>query len=254
MAQHERLKRPPLERQEPDRAFSRLFTGKAEPVAKADVDQSPPGSSADPIAHGVALGYQVIDEYLALGQNAARKATVRPPQELSALAERASERMVHYATDFAVAWLDYLQAASRTVPSAASSVSGEVPIPPFDLGVASTPARAVGQQAAPSTPFSPAEGAPAALCVALHCSRPAEVSVDVKPGALLLKLHAHDLRPGLDTTSRIGGVVLETDPGANRITVRIVVHDDIPPGVYAGLIVDAEQNLPRGSLCVRIVG
>jgi hypothetical protein len=220
----------------------------------------------------VELGYRVIEEYMREGQAFARRA--RPEGNAGAAfasdPRRMTDRLFQNAADFAAAWLEFAQttmAQAPWVPPGGAGVAPEAatagaPIGGFDLSDEPVrpahPPRPVG--GAPSTREEPREHrggpqAPGAPTVTLDVvsKRRAEVTVDLRPGAARGRLVAHDLRQAAADGPRIGGVVIESDAASERVTVRLVVPDDRPPGAYAGLVVDEATNLPRGSISVRIL-
>jgi hypothetical protein len=244
-----RFKRPELERSEPRRNFSGVFG----PVA-------PPAAAADGVARGVDLGYRVIDDYLRQGQNFARNMFDRPGAEPGAASndpQRLAERMLHYASDLAAAWFEYVRvigasAGARPPDPSSAAVSGRAG--PFDIESPLPDPATEAAAAAPVAP-SPAPAEPATatrIALALASKQPTEVVVELKPGSAGLALSAHDLRAREPNVPRIAGVLIASDSKNDLVTIQITVPDDQPAATYHGIILDDATNLPRGTLSLRI--
>ena len=245
MPPSKRRRKPDLDRSAPIRNFSTIF--------------GPP--PREPVAEGVDLGYRVIEEYMQKGQEFAR--SVFAP---SGGADRSGDgngfdpkaitsRLVKVATDFAGAWLDMMQmTVDRSGARSAGPVSG------FDLDPGPGPATAApgpGKDGGGTAAAPPALAA-APVTIDIESKRRVEISVEIKappPGSGVVLL-AHDLRaPGATPgakPARIAGVTLARPDPAGPIVVRIKIPDHQAPGVYSGLIVDAAENLPRGTISVRV--
>jgi hypothetical protein len=63
----------------------------------------------------------------------------------------------------------------------------------------------------------------------------------------------HQLRALAPDVPSIGGVTLELQPERSRTLLSLYVPSDQPPGMYCGLIVEADSNLPRGSVSVLVL-
>lgn len=245
-----RFKRPELERSEPRRSFSGAF------------GPSPP--AAEGVARGVDLGYRVIDDYLRQGQNFARTLFDRGTPDASASdPQRLAERMLHYASDLAAAWFEYVRVVGSgaatcppetgfgcVVPGAVSAAAtGRAD--PFDIEPppAGSPIDATAVSPAPTAP-EPASGTRIALTLA--SKQPAEVVIDLKPGSAGSQLSAHDLRARDPALPRISGVLVASDAQSDLVTIEIQVPDDQPAAAYHGIILDEATNLPRGTLSLRV--
>jgi hypothetical protein len=99
--------------------------------------------------------------------------------------------------------------------------------------------------------------------IVVASARPAEVAIDLHPGAATRPLIAHALRSASDErggevglSARISGVAFEpADPGdASRAasTVRIEIPADRPAGMYHGVLIDPDSSLPAGTIRVRV--
>jgi hypothetical protein len=81
----------------------------------------------------------------------------------------------------------------------------------------------------------------------------AEVAIELKAGCARRALFAHGLRHRDPKVPRIF-VVVEAKAGDNCVSIRVDIPADQPLGTYTGIVVDAESNLPQGSLTVHVVG
>jgi hypothetical protein len=236
----DRVTRPKLERSAPVRT---LFStpGRPTPAGPGDVGR------------GVQLGYTVIEDYLRQGQELAKAmvtpgAAVSPPDP-----QQMANRLVQYATDFAGAWLEYLQTAMSLpgmVPGTASPATPVGTAGPFDIG------RHAAEPARGPDPSQAREGtregtSRPALTLDVQSSKRVNVTVELKPVAASLPLVVHELRSGDGAAPRISEVSIVH---GDRLVVRLRVPDGQPPGTYSGLIVDTKDNLPRGTMTVQIEG
>jgi hypothetical protein len=252
MSSSTRHKRPELDRFEPMRSLTGLFgppRNGAPPRGTSAASGT--GSGADGVSRGVDLGYRVIEEYMRQGQSFARSVwSPRFAQEaLGADPQQLAGRMYQYASDFAGAWLEYLQAMMAQVPSAPIPQPGGH-VAGFGLGDNGAATVAAPPAARPETTADAATAPTASVQIASR--RRTEVTADLKPGPLDGTLSVFDLRARDASLPRISGVAADVSKTEHRITLRIEVPDDQPAGIYTGLIVDDATNLPRGTLTVRV--
>ncbi len=240
MASNERITRPPLERTAPVRNWSTLLGAPARGDGGANPEAGPAGESrpglGDVISRSVELGYRVVDEYVRQGQRAARilgQGGARP-ELWTGDARDLSQRMAQYASELVGAWFELLERGNRT-PAAA---------PPASAPAVAPAAPVTGGAAVPGT----------RLRVAIESTRPAEIRVDLVPGAADADLLVHALRACDAWKPRIEDVAFRVDvPGEPPVLhVRIPAHH--PPGTYEGLIIDAKTNRPAGVVRVSLRG
>jgi len=263
-----RKKRPMAERTEPRRDMSALFGSPADAPGAPDRGAAD-GRAPDPhVASGVGAGYRVIDEYLRQGQEAARAAWMgglpglggvggRGEAELAAMAGQ----MLRYSTELASFWTAMFNNVAR--PSPLGDVARPPAPGPFDFGgpmpgpkaveeAAAAPAHGVAPQV-PKPDGARAEApasAPALWTLAIDSQRRVEVSARLDPHAPAGKLRVHDLRAASEKLPRLRGARAELRGGGLWISLRVAKTQ--PPGVYSGVIVDEETNLPAGTLSVRV--
>src|SRR6185369_1550706 len=113
-----RVKKPALKRHQPIRTWSKVFAD-ARPAksAKSPKKVEPAKGAKEAVADGVRLGYQVIDDYLTKGQEAARSMGGVGGETLKAASgevQRRTERMFQSASDLASAWMELLQTMTAT--------------------------------------------------------------------------------------------------------------------------------------------
>jgi hypothetical protein len=256
-----RLQRPVPERTEPVRSMSGLL-GAAPPPPAAHGSAAAAAAIDPQIAQGVSAGYRVIDEYLRQGQDAARSAWMgvlpglgaaggRGEAELAAM----TNQMMRYSTELAAFWTGLFNNVSRPGPFGdalrAHGVAGG-----FDFGGPMRPPQPQQQppleeSSVPATRVTPsAQPRAQTLVIAVESKHPVEVSARLDPHGPLGALRVHDLRAADEALPRLRNVSATRDDASLRIALSI--PDDQPAGVYSGMIVDDETNLPAGTVCVRV--
>lgn len=212
--------------------------GAGAPAAAAETE---PSAADDPVAHGVALGYEVIEEYIRMGRDAARDRG----NGAHAHAEQAD------LADFLRRALHLYQDAGGLVHDVIEQLAeGSA----FDkllsrVREAGPPGPAPGSAGASgTTPLAPLIG------VALATTQPAQAWTELHAGT-------GPFTPTLDALHRAGGEAppitalrFGTHPSGAGLMLHIGIDAAQPPGVYSGVILDAASGLPRGTACVRIGG
>jgi len=238
---NERIKRPLLERSAPIRNWSTLLNagspGAAPPGGGAGANSEGASGLADAISRSVALGYQVVEEYVRQGERAARRMTSGGYRTdgTAVDAQDLVQRMGQYASELVGTWLELVQRTAAVRPA------------PDGAGAAAVPPTVVPNATAVPTARS------SRVRVAVRCSRPVEVAVELMPEAADARLVVHGLRACEAWKPRLGDVqAIAAGDDAPLLSVR--VPDGHPPGTYEGLIVDESTNRPVGVLCVTIRG
>ena len=112
MSTNDRIKLPPLERTDPVRNWSTLLNA-ASSAASTGEPASNGGQASglgDVISRSVAIGYQVVEEYVRQGERAARRMTAKSsPTGATADARELVQRMGHYASELFGMWLELAQ-------------------------------------------------------------------------------------------------------------------------------------------------
>jgi hypothetical protein len=218
----DRIRRPPIDRTEPIRAWSALFGS---------------GPLNDAVTRSVELGYRVVDEYIRQGQKAAERFSARSfaPETMAGDMQDLSVRMMQYTSDVLGLWLEMMDFwVSGGLLRRQGNGDG---------------ARHPSPDATPRAPEAPPPTA-GRVRIELVSSRPAEVSVDLRPDATGRRLVVHALRALDPDGPRIADVSLVA--AADGVTVRVRVPADVVPGVYNGLVVDEETSRPAGTVSLRV--
>jgi len=252
MSASNRVTRPPLERMQPIRSWSTLFT--ASPAGADAGAQRTEGSPRmdnpslnDVVARSVELGYRVVDEYIRQGQKAALRLNERSygAQAMTGDVQDLGMRMLEYASDFAGVWLEFVQVAATASapPVPAENGPAQPPATPNSDGVEK-----------PIQPGRASEEGRSRVRIEVRSTQTTEVSLDIRPGAVRSTLIVHALRAMDPDTPRLSQVTFQRESDDEPGHLRIEVPADQPPGIYNGLIIDEKTSLPVGSVSVRIGG
>jgi len=261
MKASERPKKPRLKRTKPVRAWSGIFADAEAPATpargqEASARKAPSrvraedtnGSSGIPEA--VKLGYTVLQDYLDEARQEAQRLTGSQPGAGGAPdPQRLTQRLFQYTSDLTNLWLEILQTATQR------DVRREPPrgtAGPFRNAHASAESPYDDRRDAPVANASATSTTTPGALVRIVAARPVAVSVELKPGPIAGPLVAHELRCSDPDAPRLDGVELEFQAASNRVCVAIRVPDDLPDGVYSGLFIDTQDNLPRGMLSVAV--
>jgi hypothetical protein len=265
----ERFKRPEPERDQPIRNWSTLYGSPDPPPPRREPDQ-------DPVRRGVNLGYEVVEEYLRQGERAARSfgAGGVSPQAWAGEIQGLTSRTMQFAWDFLSMWFELMGALSSL--GGGAGPGGRPGFRDWRVGAPETPrpfgagsfaaGPAYGPPGFSSVPPAAADArdhqhgagggelaAPPVVALEADGSARVEVIVDIRPGPAGRRLIAHDLRaPGGDH-SRIQNVTIEVRPEDRRVSVRLRIPPGQPAGTYSGLVLDEEESIPRGTLCVKVL-
>lgn len=276
------ISRPPLPRSHPIRNFAGILGAHPDPgraarptaprAAGAERDSKPKGRGAtkpagkagrdpaevkrDPgaaVARGVNAGYRVIEEYLRQGQDFARSLWPGSPSSAGGSPDapmNMTERLIRSASDLAGLFSEFLQTFSLpgTLPA-----PGSMPIPGF--GIEPKAAAPADAENAGANFARDAWEPPPVISIDLRSSRRTEVTVNLRSGAWADRLQVHDLRPlkpARADGARLTGVSATGVPAERRVVLAAAIAADLPADTYSGLIVDADTNLPRGTVAIRI--
>ncbi len=252
-----RHKRPELGRSEPIRHFSGVF---GSPPNRGSANESPvsgaPVLPMDAVARGVSMGYRVIEQYMRQGQSFAQAGWPSRSSGGSVALDpqRLAERMFQYTSDLAGIWLEYAQAMRWVSPptSPSPSTSPSAPAAPHVGAFDIAPRRDVANEATHPVDVGRASMTPPRVSIDVVSSKRVELAVDLKGGAAGRCLRVFDLRAADPAMPRISAVTIEGHPQDDRVVVRLVVPEGQPAGVFTGVVVDSESNLPFGTLSVRV--
>jgi hypothetical protein len=243
---------------------------RADAATPADADAAHPEG---PVALGVRLGYQVIEEQILLGQKLARRLGRKASQAVGgagaawAAGGAASEsdsaptagaapgaagvgatgevnelldRVLHLYKDLGALCFDAVEAVARNPllrAGAARLAAGAMAVAPAAPAAAGTQAGASG----------------AGLAVDISCSRRVQVTLDLRlrPGLgtpLVHALHAAD-----PAVPPLTGVRLQPGTPQTGPMLQLAIADTQPAATYTGVVVDGASNEPRGTLVVRVL-
>jgi hypothetical protein len=257
MKASERPKKPRAKRTKPIRSWSGLFAGPGEPVPKATQTARPTASNgAHTIPEAVQLGYTVIQDYMdEARQEAQRIGSARSGSSASPDPHRLTQRLFQYTSDLTNLWLEILQATTlrdtpREAPrgTAGPFTNGHRSEADAGDGTASTGANSQSAPASATRVVTPG------VLLNVSASRRVEASIELRPVPIVGRLVSHELRAADPGGPRIERIEIVFQAAENRVRVDVHVPDDLPSGVYNGLFVDREDNLPRGTLTVAVFG
>lgn len=249
MSTRERLRREDPVRTRPIRNWSALCWPE-DPARTGDpsAHQGPAGSEAgrspfDAVAHGVKLGYKVIDEHISQGQRIAREINDRTYETRSMGNDlwEFTERTLAYYGDLTSMWLKLM----------GSFAEGDALRNPFASGQGADgasvpPPRSAGNDAPP-------DAEPLAVSIEVSSARPARVTLELHPRSEALPLATHGLRALDPEKPPLTDVAFETD-AEGRPSLSIRVPEDQAADLYTGVVVDRNTGQSRGTLSVRVTG
>jgi hypothetical protein len=90
------------------------------------------------------------------------------------------------------------------------------------------------------------------MSIEVKSTRPAEVTLELRPASPRFVPVVHALHPKPPGTRPLTDVKFRLSPDAQRGVVAITVPDDLEPGSYTGVVVDSVTDEPGGILCVRV--
>jgi hypothetical protein len=251
---NQRAKRPSLNRSKPIRSWSKAFGGssasksaKAPKSAKGPEPAKSSETANGMVADGVRLGYRVIDDYLKKGQEAAQSLGGAGGETLKAAStevQRLTQRMFQYASDLASAWMELVQTMTATgLANDEAATKNGAPRPATRGEQAAPPGREAG---------SDPSDQPCPVSLEIDSPLPTETTIDLRRRAIDQPVDVQALSSDDPGAPRITGISIAALPKAGRVRVRVRVPPTQPAGVYRGLIIDRNTNLPCGTLAIRV--
>ena len=234
-----RIRRDPPERSGPLRHATAMWRPDEPAPApeRAPPPPSPANAPSGPVESAVSTAYQVLEQALRRGRDAALRYTTSSPQGAPSMS---SERNGHAPQD------PYSQ-AFRTWTNLFTTWADLMG--PLVMRGMQTP---WGPAAPPPTeaPATPAQELRLVLDIA--SSRPLEVELDLQPASGPgTELAVQDLRAFEEGKPPIAGARLERLEGG-RLRIHLRVPKEQPDGVYAGVVYDPKKRERLGSLTVRV--
>jgi len=240
----ERLHRPEPERTGPVRHAATYLRD----APAADAAQQPgdaPDAADSAVAHGVRLGYKVVEEQILHGRVLAQrlgKATSKLGAAGTGEVTVLIERFLHLYKDMGSLCVDAMESLARS--SAIRSGLARA------AQAAQSPPAARDQASGASTPES---SVGSGFAIEVASPRRTQVTLDLRlrPGRFVPKVHA--LHPSDPSIPSLTGVSFDIDPARPEPMLRIEVPDQQPAAMYTGVVVDSASNEPRGTLSVRLL-
>lgn len=235
MGKRERLQRPDPERTEPIRnAATYLRDPTSDDGAKSKSSQPDSSETTDALAHGVKLGYKVIEEQILQGQRlaqrlgkAAGKTSATGSGEIGALIER----VLHLYKDMGTLCFDAVETLARS--------------PALRSGISRAWQGTAESESAPDSDTG--------FAIEVASTRRTQVTLDLRrrPGRFIPLVHA--LHAADPTIPPLTGVRFKMEPASPAPMLQVEIPDTQLPATYTGVVVDSTTNEPRGTLCVRLL-
>ena len=245
----ERVKRPVLDRDAPNRGWTSALGPDEAPRQAAASTPPPIDNSQDPIVRGVVLGGRVVDEWIRQAQQTARLLSGTGP---AGAWPDASGRMLKATSDLMTTWFTALGMSPQNgagfwpgmQPGATTPADpGWRPRHAPEATSAHEPRRSEAPRPEPST--SPT----GRLRLELTSRRPVEVIVDLRKRAAHYRVL--DLRSERSDASRISEVVLEACD-QDGVRLRLRVPDTQPGGSYHAVVLDPVDDCAIGTVTLKI--
>jgi hypothetical protein len=250
MEASERLHRPEPERTGPVRHAGTYLRDAPPGDSAQDTTDAPaapnaPNAAEGAVAHGVRLGYKVVEEQILHGRLLAQrlgKATSKLGATGAGEVNVLIERFLHLYKDMGTLCVDALESLARS--------------PAIRSGLARAAQAAQAPHAAQDRADSAAGPEPAAgsgFSIEVASPRRTQVTLDLRlrPGRFAPRVHAlHAADPSVPPLT---GVSFDMDAARPEPMLRIEVPDDQPAAMYTGVVVDSANNEPRGFLSVQLL-
>jgi hypothetical protein len=245
MGTSERLHRTDAQRTEPLR-HAATYLREPGPGGADGGEAAGPDTEADSVAHGVRLGYKVIEEQILQGQRLAQrlgKATEGLGGAGSGEVNALIERVLGLYKDVGRLCVDAVESVARNQA--------------LRSGFARAAASAASAAKAAPGPGAKSRGAeaPAGMrfSVEVASRRRAQVTLDLGLSAAAFVPRVHALHAADASIPALTTVSFELDPALPEPMLRIQVPDTQPPATYTGVVVDGASNEPRGTVSVRLL-
>jgi hypothetical protein len=234
MDNHERVHRPDPERIEPKRDSAPYFfsavTGggpKSKPQPKNSAEKSD-----DAVAHGVRLGYHVVEEQIREGQRLAQR--LRQAADLKGVTESEglgplAGRVLNLYKDLGALCIDAVEALARS------------------------PALRLGLSRVLQSEQGPDSGPDEVCAVEVSSSRRTQVMLKLPRVSRTLLPHVHALHAPDPAIPPLTNVRFSMEPATGVAMLHVDIPDWQSPATYTGVVVDRTTNEPCGTLCIRLI-
>lgn len=197
---------------------------------------SEPGSISDLIKQAVDQGYQVIDQYIAEGRNAA--SLIRDGSYNQEQAELDIRNLLNH-------WVVLAKQLSVTGIELVSAIVSDSRLVP--------PPKSPSKPKQASSNFGAArQDAARQVAIETRSKKPVQVHFQLDPAASLFQPSICDLYAADRTLPPLTGMKFVVADGKRPVLV-IEVPDQQPAGTYTGAIVDASNNEGRGTVSVTVL-
>lgn len=240
MSSRKRLHREDPGRSSPIRDFSNLYRSsdssndRGEPGNESS-HKPTSGSSSDgaSMTDGVALAYRVIEKHISEGRRSAEQLNRQPyaTRPVTDSLQELLERVLRFQSEMLPLWLKVLGTLVSVDP-ARTPYSAGADAGQWTNGASNNRATAVSIEVA--------------------SARPVRVSLELRETSDGLLLMAHALRAVDPAKPPLSGISFVSAQNHGCSTLRILIPDDQPPGLYSGVVVDREKGETQGTLSVRI--
>jgi hypothetical protein len=264
MTDSDRKRRDPPGRKSPIRNAA-TSPPPAEPIAADAVRsnqaaQGLDGAVTDAVANAVQLGYQVLAQNIEEGRIAAKQFRVgeynvrNVPHDLNQL----SVRLLHLTRELSTTTFDLLErllndpANPGALQRSANATSGGQTPPANPAGPSTATAPPPTAAPSPAAPVSTPNS------VALTCRFTPPGKAVVKAAALtrpetptpLTMIGLSSVDPSLPA---IGDVKFSAAEDGYGVVANIALEDDQPAGLYSGIVLAADTQLPLGTLTIQVL-
>lgn len=218
-------------------ATAMLRPGEPDPEPPPGARPGAAPSTAGRVESAVSTAYQVLEQAMRRGRDAARRYTSSAEGDSSMGSDRNGQDPRDPYTQAFRAWTNLF--------STWADVLG--PLMPPGMRPPWAPGAEAPEKAASE---APAQGL--RLVLDTMSSRPVEVELDLQPAPPGTELAVQDLRSFEDGKPPITGARLQHLEGG-RLKLHLRVPQEQPCGVYAGVVYDPAKSERRGSLTVRVL-
>jgi len=235
MDNHERIHRPDPERTEPKRDSAAYFFNAVSASGPKSKAQPKNGAekSDDAVAHGVRLGYQVVEEQIREGQRLAQRlhqaADLKGVTESEGLSPLVGRALNVY-KDLGALCVDAVEALARSPALLSRVLRSKTEI----------------EQGADLSTNE--------VCVfEVSSSYRTQVMLKLARASRTLLPHVHALHAPDPAIPPLTSVRFSMEPATGVAMLHVDIPDRQSPATYTGVVVDRTTNEPCGTLCIRLI-
>jgi len=250
MGTTERLHRPDPERTGPIRNAA-TYLREPPPSDAALHPTDAPDTADGAVAHGVRLGYKVIEEQIQHGRLLAQRLGKAGRSDASGAADAGLliERVLHLYKDVGALCVDALEALAQS-PAVKAGIARAAQV----AQAAQTPQTPSATQGKSAGVDSRAESLAAkTFAIEVVSARRTQVTFEVRWSAGRFEPRVHALHAADPSLPPLTGLSFDVDPSRPEPMLRVEVPDIQPAGTYTGVVVDSASNEARGTVTVRLL-